>query len=336
MRRATLVLLLISISFWGCEESSYSFDPDISLDSTIDTIIIDANTRNPLKNVDVEVNGQMVTTDETGRLESQITLANDQEYVVFKTFPYLESRLGTLPLRVGFSSDTVAMKLPERFDSYQRFWLTAQSEGYDIIPLVEWVRDPETLSTQKVLILQHNVDYDTLATRAMAWIDHITGIETTYHLRDWLASESLVSYLRDLGHEVGFRYNALGLYTERMSIFTTEDLTQAVVDSARQLLKQNILAFEDRFGDIATISSFESNQNLLLRVSNSTLTNGQNPEDYSVEGFGTQIAWYEERIKGVITEEGGDWSPEPLIDTISSQLYPLYVLIHPVEWQPVY
>lgn len=184
----------------------------------------------------------------------------------------------------------------------------------------------------RVLILRHDVDQHPATAVRMARIEASHGLRATSYFR-WRTSSSLaIKRVRELGGGVGLHYETLTrLMLERG--LGAADVTDALVDEARERLVGEVAAFKRRFGEIRSFCAHGDTR--VPGVSNTVLVQGVDPSLFGVEfDAGDTLSRY--RLGLWLTDRAaveGRWKdgldPRELL-THSDD--PILCLTHPNNW----
>lgn len=97
------------------------------------------------------------------------------------------------------------------FKMFEKILLTFRSNDYQIIPFIDSLA--LTKSTQKHIVLRHDVDRFPLQTLQMARIEAKNNIKATYYFRitPSVFKTDIIQEVVSMGHEVGYHYEDLSL-----------------------------------------------------------------------------------------------------------------------------
>jgi len=184
--------------------------------------------------------------------------------------------------------------------------------------------------TKKTIVLRHDVDVSAEKALAMAKIEHLRGVKSTYYFRWCTADPEVLKEVRALGHEVGLHYETLADYSRLNHLKSAQDITPAVKQELRRRLKSEIAHFRQQFGNVYTIASHGAEENIRLGVTNyQAIMAGEDPHDYGIIGtaYGPIIQHFT-----YMSDSGGIWEPFPYPKLEESNAGPFYILIHPIHW----
>lgn len=208
---------------------------------------------------------------------------------------------------------------------------TIQGSGYTTSTVCSFLRGQ---STQQCVVLRHDVDRRPGNALKMAELEHTLGVVSTYYFRyPATFNPTLITHIRDLGHEVGYHYEVLaktkGRYKEALALFRDE-----------------LSAFRE-ICDVRTICMHGSP---FSRYDNRDLWKEYNFRDYGIEGE----AYLSMTGKGLryLTDTGRSWSGRRSIRDVmpgaavahvettddlaqwvrSAREERLYLTMHPERW----
>ncbi|NBJ14100.1 MAG: PEGA domain-containing protein [Dehalobacter sp. 4CP] len=217
--------------------------------------------------------------------------------------------------------------LPVDQKNYEGFLDEIILFGYKPIRVMDYYNHAPI--TKKTIVLRHDVDVSAEDALAMAKIEHLRGVKSTYYFRWCTADPEVLKEVRALGHEVGLHYETLADYSLQYHLKSAQDITSDVKQELRRRLKTEIVHFRQQYGEIYTIASHGAKENIRLGVTNyQAIMAGENPYDYNIIGtaYGpiTQHFTY-------MSDSGGIWEPFPY-PKLESNAGPFYILIHPIHW----
>lgn len=287
-----------------------------------------------LNNTEIMIDDTRASTDQDGYFNVTIPVHWSNWRCMLRAFPYAPLSFDPRDYDAEALPDTFRLFLPWSLHAYRSQLLTARDKAYTILPVEAWIPGSEGLEQEKVIILRHDVDYDTLTAKAIGFIEHQLDVCSTFYFRWITADTGVIAYLRKMGHHIGFHYETLAYYCEEHDIYDCAGVTDDVLESCRSRLKQEILDFTERFGDIRSISSHGAERNRILGISNAVLIHGQNIDEFGVSISATMMEWYPGNIEIFVADSGGRWSPMSFLDALDSNMNPIYVLMHPCWWRP--
>lgn len=219
-----------------------------------------------------------------------------------------------------------------RWGEYRELLRTALVRGYAIVPVEDWVADGRPTS-ERVLILRHDVDQQPRAALRMAAIEDELGVSSTWYFRWRTAHPGIISGLRERGFGVGLHYETLTRLARARGVGEGQEPDLGLVEEARAVLRTEIEAFAGRHGSIRSVCPH--GDSAMPWVSNATLLRDQDATDYGVSFDGNEAMrgarlahWLTDRTRA----EGG-WKDrvEPTA-LLAGGTSPILCLTHPNNW----
>jgi hypothetical protein len=136
-----------------------------------------------------------------------------------------------------------------RWPEYRELLRVALDEGYEVVALEDWLEDPPE---GRCIILRHDVDQHPRSALKMAGLEEDIGLRSTWYFRWRTADERAVASLRDRGFQVGLHYETLSRVVLALKL-EAHEVTPFLIEWCRGALKDEIEAFETRFGPIRSI-----------------------------------------------------------------------------------
>jgi hypothetical protein len=326
--------MLIILSFIvGCSRNMLPTSPEI--ESMIHGKIIDQYLKVGIADAQILSQENIIArSDSNGYFEIDIlllkTIATDN-IITLKRFPYKPVKILVDQLLMQTPPDTFRLELPRELKNYQYLLDKAKKNGYRIVPVVEWFRNYEQLKNERVVIMRHDVDQDTVTAMALGFIEHQLKCRSSFYYRWCTASHKSISYIKSLGHELGLHYETLSDYGVKNHINQKSAVTPEVIQICRNLLKLEIQEFEALFGNIFSIAAHGAGWNKTMGIPNFALMQGENPADYGIEtwAYSPEV---KDRASIYISDSGDKWTPISFEDGINRQYQSMYVLVHPLWW----
>lgn len=221
-----------------------------------------------------------------------------------------------------------------RLDYYDLYIKLAKQEGYVVTSYSDYLKN--YLNTnQKVLILRHDIDVKSDATKDMFEIEKRNNVKATYYFRWVTFDKDLIKEISDAGFEVGLHYETIATYCieHKTRVIKHEDIVKC-----REILKEEIKEFKEKSGvNIETVSSHGNPINKEIGIPNNVLFIGENYKDYGIIGetYDKYIVKY--KIKSYICDGeisknyGYSYSTNP-IDSILKSDRVIEFLSHPNHW----
>ena len=215
---------------------------------------------------------------------------------------------------------------------YESLLVKSINKGYIVIPVYEWVKNKENYLDKKVIIMRHDVDWDAETAKKLATFEYKHGAQATYYFRWKTADSNPINYIKKLKHEIGLHYETLADYSERNNITQKEQVTRAVRDTCRSILKTEIEQFEKLYGEINSICSHGAERNWQIGLPNLILISGFDPHNFGVETYANAPEVFE-GVDIFVADSGNKWDPFSLDEAIDQNYQIIYVLIHPIWWK---
>jgi len=154
--------------------------------------------------------------------------------------------------------------------SYRSLIESLQISGYTFLPFRDYITttNKELRTTDRIIILRHDVDDLKLNSLRFAKIQNELGIKGTYYFRIIPESfdESVIKQIADLGHEIGYHYEEIDIISSRFRVQSSEE---ELIDEAWILYKENLEKIR-KVADVRTICAHGSplsrfNNNLIWK-----------------------------------------------------------------------
>lgn len=329
MKTAILPLIVLMLFCSKKENMSVTQKQEILQGSVLSGITLE-----PISNVKVQFKDINVSTDSSGHFKIEIPDAEVdlmKDAISFQYFPYRVRNMTIADYLKHANLDTILMELPAKLSRYKELIKASVDQGYKIVPVIEWYREFDSLQSQKVIILRHDVDFDPKTAMALGYIENQLNCRSTYYFR-WSTADSLqVNYLKSLGHEIGLHYETLATYCTKKNITDKNSVTIEVLDKCRELLKEEIRLFESKYGDIYSICSHGTVRNRLIGLSNSVLISKQRPADFNID-IDANSPEITKPVSIMISDSGNKWDPISYEEALQQNNQIMYILIHPDWW----
>jgi hypothetical protein len=218
-----------------------------------------------------------------------------------------------------------------RWPEYRSFLQSARRHGYSLVSLETWVSESVDDAGGPVLILRHDIDQHPRSALAMARPEMELGARSSWYFRWRTAHPAVVAALKDAGFDVGLHYETLTRKALERGV--TESPGEALIEESRRCLREEIAAFQRRFGPIR--SAVPHGDSRVPAVRNSDLLHGEVWADYGIEFDGNQAMqgrglgfWLTDR-----SAAEGHWKdriiPEELF---AAGTTPILCVTHPNNW----
>jgi hypothetical protein len=224
-----------------------------------------------------------------------------------------------------------------RWREYQGLLGAAITEGYTILSLERWLDAGG--GGDRVLILRHDVDQCPRAALRMLAIERALGVSSTWYFRWRTARLRAISAVRSAGGEVGLHYETLSRMTmarQAADLATEREAAtkgQHLIDSARLMLKRELVAFAVLFGPVRSACAHGDTR--APKVNNACLLRDVDLDEYglrydanaSLRAYSLAL-WLTDRSGA----EGGWRDGLNAFHAIESHVSPVLLLTHPNNW----
>jgi hypothetical protein len=221
-----------------------------------------------------------------------------------------------------------------RLDYYDLYIKLAKMEGYVVTSYNDYLKN--YLNTdEKVLILRHDIDTKSDATRKMFEIEKKNDVKATYYFRWATFDKKLINEISNADFEIGLHYETIATYCIKNK---TRIIKQKDIVKCREILKKEIKEFKAKSGiNIETIASHGNPVNREIGITNSVLLIGENYKNYGIIGETYDKDIMKDKIKSYICDGeissnyGFSYSENP-IDSILKSSKVIEFLSHPNHW----
>jgi hypothetical protein len=222
-----------------------------------------------------------------------------------------------------------------RWNEYEIILQNALDNGYIVTSLIDWYEHYMDDPGSKVLIMRHDVDFSKKGAERMLEIERKLGVYSTFYFRWSTANKELIDMITEYGSEVGLHYETLASYAIEHNIYTKDELGAADYINCQKELINEIKRFNELYGTIKTAASHGDARNRMLGVSNNTLIENGDLQDFGLvtEAYNKEI---HKRFDIYISDTSVDmnyWrygtSPQ---EAISQGLQTILLLTHPIHW----
>lgn len=113
--------------------------------------------------------------------------------------------------------------------TYKRLLITLRNQGFCFSTFSEFLKG----SSEKIIVLRHDVDKLPLNSLEFAKIESEAGIRVTYYFRSVQESwdEPIIKEIAGLGHEIGYHYEDMNRCAVRGVRYAEEDLAKIAIGS---------------------------------------------------------------------------------------------------------
>lgn len=222
----------------------------------------------------------------------------------------------------------------DRLNYYDLYIKLAKEKGYIITSYVDYITNYKD-TDKKILILRHDIDAPSEATRYMFEIEKKNNVKATYYFRWATFDKELIDELSKQGFEVSLHYETIANYYIKNG---KHNISKDDIIKCREILKSEIKTFKEKSGvNIQTISSHGNPINKAIGIPNNVLLIGENYKDYGIisETYNNDIIKY--YIKSyicdadILNKYGFSYDSNP-IDSIMNGKSVIEFLSHPNHW----
>jgi hypothetical protein len=161
-----------------------------------------------------------------------------------------------------------------RLDEYREILSSAIDRGYKIISLRDWV-SAEIRSTDKILVLRHDIDEHSDATEKMLNIEISLGARASYYFRHCTANSELITKIEAHGSEASLHYESIADYLIQNSDIASKEefLKREGLEKCTEILKCQLNIFRLLYNvEAVTIASHGHKINRNLGLPNNLIT----------------------------------------------------------------
>ncbi len=191
----------------------------------------------------------------------------------------------------------------------------------------------------RVLILRHDVDVVSPATRIMSRLERSYGATASYYFRNSTYDPQLMRTLEATGNEASLHFETISDYARANSIEDKQELVRRnFLEPCRTALVCNLQLFRTLVGvPCATIAAHGDSINRRIGVPNSYLTSSRDSYTY----FGIELEVYDEQFLRSIDHYVSDDAPDmhggyrgetTPTQAIRSESAVVLFLTHPHHW----
>ncbi len=225
----------------------------------------------------------------------------------------------------------------DRINDYEKILSAAVDNGYKIISMEDYIGVKN--STDKLLILRHDIDYTSKANLMMFEIEKKYNARASYYFRKQTVDAELIFLIKEYGGEASLHFETIADYIREHNITNREQLFKTdFKNQCLDILKQDLIQLRKRFQiKCSTIASHGATENRLVGIHNNYLT-----EDVNIYGFlDIKLEAYQKEFIShigeyisdtVIEENGGFRYGKHPISVIENGVSPLLFLTHPSHW----
>jgi hypothetical protein len=217
-----------------------------------------------------------------------------------------------------------------RWSEYRRLLRQACAEGYEIVPLEQWLEDDRG---ERVLIVRHDVDQCPGSALRMLAVERELGVRSTWYFRWRTARPRVVQAVLDAGGGVGLHYETLSRIVINERAAGRATVPEHQIDAGRRMLKRELTAFGVLFGPCRSACAHGDTR--VPDVNNAVLLRDCDPHEYGIE-FDANASMRSHDLAVWLTDRSrADGSWRDGLDAgaiIESHTSPVLLLTHPNNW----
>ncbi|WP_061321098.1 hypothetical protein [Clostridium botulinum] len=224
--------------------------------------------------------------------------------------------------------------LNNRFDYYDYYIKLAKEKGYVVTSFIDYLENYKETS-KKVLILRHDIDWNSINTKLMFEIEKNNNVKATYYFRWCTMDYDIIKEMNGLGFEVGLHYETLATYCLENNI---TELSDDIINICREKLKDEINKFKnDTNVDMKTMANHGHPKNVELGASNNILLENEVYKDYGIMCEAYDKEFYKDVATHIMDNDvmynfGFSYKSNP-IDAINNNDKLIVFLAHPHHWK---
>jgi hypothetical protein len=167
-----------------------------------------------------------------------------------------------------------------RIKQYEDALIFALENNYKLVSLRQFLTHR---SNQPHIILRHDVDQKDIGVKEIFDIEEKLGVSSSWYFRWSTVNPKLIRKIAETGSEVGLHYETLATICQRHGLSSTDQITPAILDKAREEVKMEVIDFRERFRiPCLTIASHGHPLNTQIRISNNELITPQLSKEISL------------------------------------------------------
>ena len=170
----------------------------------------------------------------------------------------------------------------DRIKQYENIIKEAIENNYEVISLRNYVEDKYD-KTKKLLILRHDVDHFSSATKMMFEVEKQYGVTSSFYFRNSTFEPKLMKEIEVYGSEASLHFEPIADFVKANGIKSKDELERFEnwQEKCLNILKANLERFRNLI-DIpcVTIASHGEYENILVKTPNNYLTEDVATYDY--------------------------------------------------------
>jgi hypothetical protein len=223
----------------------------------------------------------------------------------------------------------------KRVKEYENILKYALTKNYKLVSLIDWYKIYRN-TNEKILILRHDVDYDTKGAYNFYKIEKKLNAKSTFYFRWKTMNKRIMNKMHNNSFEVSLHFETLATYAKKNNLFKKEQITKDVIDICKKNLSKEIELFEKNYFKINTICSHGDKRNRILDIPNHVLITKDFYTQHNIlfETYDQDITQlFDSYISDSSIYSNFEWkhsgSPYKMID---EQKQTICLLTHPIHW----
>jgi len=191
-------------------------------------------------------------------------------------------------------------------------------------------------SEERVLILRHDVDYDSDGAYRFFKLEKRLGATSSFFFRWKTMSSSIMHEMHQNNFEVSLHFETLATYAKKHHLFKKSDIDDKVVETCQATLSDEINRFEQTYFKIHSICSHGDKRNRVLDIPNHVIVDKKFKAKHNIlfETYDADIlSEFDAYISDSSVYTNFEWkyagSPCNMID---NQKQTICLLTHPIHW----
>jgi len=222
-----------------------------------------------------------------------------------------------------------------RLHEYEHILKYALENNYKLISLIDWYNNYKN-TNERVLILRHDVDYDTKGAYNFYKLEKQLGATSTIYFRWKTMNDNIMKEMHNNNFEVSLHFETLASYSKQNNVTKKDEITPEIISTCRNNLSNEIKKFESEYFKIKTICSHGDKRNRLLDTPNHIITDKEFYTKHNIlfETYDENIIKkFDAYISDSSIYANFEWkhsgSPYKMID---EQKQTICLLTHPIHW----
>lgn len=222
-----------------------------------------------------------------------------------------------------------------RVAEYEEVLQHARKQGYILCSLKDWYtkyRDTE----EKVLILRHDVDYDTDGAFRFFQLEKQLGATSSFYFRWKTMSSPIMHEMYQNNFEVSLHFETLATYAKKYHLLKKSDINDRIIESCQAILSDEIKRFEQTYFKIYSICSHGDKRNRILDTPNHVIVDYKFKAKHKIlfETYDANIlSAFDAYISDSSIYSSFEWkhsgTPCKMID---EKKQTICLLTHPIHW----